>query len=158
MSFVGNLTRIFKPKATEPDLVHALFGNMMSEVCGSEDDFWQSEIIFEPLNCEICVNVIAGSEGPNESQSNFFKLFIQNYKTDFDFVAPFLTKEYEDWFQEKLEGDFLKNFTFVGITVPKNGDKTGFWELSFDCLADDNGHMFTAEIENGVVTNVRADG
>lgn len=158
MSFVVKLKGYFKPKAVEPDLVHPLFGNMMSEACGDEDDFWQSEIAFEPLNCEICINVLADSEGPNDRQSDFFKLFVKNYPGHFDFVAPALIKEYEDWFQEKLKGDFLTNFTFVGITIPRNGDKSKAWELSFDCLADKHGHMFTVEIEDGVITNVRADG
>ncbi len=158
MSFITKLKELFKKKAIEPDLVHPLFGNMISEVCGNEDDFWQTELKFEPTNSEICINVLAGSEGPSDSQQEFFELFIKNYQRDFDFVAPALIKEYEDWFQKGLDGEFLSNFTFVGLTIPRNGDRTTPWELSFDCLEDKHGHMFTAEIVNGVVTNVRADG
>jgi len=158
MSFIDKIKDMFSSKPAEPDLIHPIFGNMISEVCGDENDFWQSEINFEPLNTEICINVNAGAKGPSDAQVEFYKEFSTNYQKEFNFVAPALIKEFEDWFNEKLTGDFVKNFLFVGITIPKDGDRNNFWELSFDCLADRHGHMFTAEIENNEITNIRADG
>jgi len=122
------------------------------------DDFWQSDIVFEPLNIEISLNVYAGGDGPSESQEKFYRSFIANYQSDFEFVAPALITEYEGWFEKSLKGEFLDNFRFVGISIPKGGNRNEHWSLSFDCLADEDQHMFTAEIENGVVTNVSADG
>lgn len=158
MNLITTLKGLFRPAAVEPDLVHPLFGNMMAEVCGDEDDFWQSEIVFKPLNCDIYVNVLAGSEGPSDAQSEFYEHFVQNYQLDFELVAPALIKEYEEWFQKKLEGTFSDNFEFSGLLIPKNGDRSNPWDLSFDCLADKFGHMFTAEIKDDVVLNVRTDG
>lgn len=158
MSFIETVKNVFKPKEIVPDLIHPTFGNMMAEVCGEDNDFWHSEIIFEPLKRMICINVPAGPEGPNEKQVQFFNYFLQNYKSDFNFVSKALCKEYEDWFQKKLTGEFQDNFAFSAITIPKDGDKSKFWELSFDCLADKNDQLFTAEIRNGVINHVRVDG
>ena len=158
MSIVSLLKGIFNFKLAEPDLIHPVFGGLYSEVCGDEDDFWQSETIFEPLKCEICINIIAGAEGPSDAQVEFFLQFSANYSKYFDFVEKSFIKEFEEWFQIKLTGDFLDNFLFNGVTIPKNGDGKNYWEISFECLADKNRHLFTAEIENGTITNIRADG
>ncbi|WP_105104441.1 hypothetical protein [Microbulbifer pacificus] len=156
MSIVDKIKEILRPAPQEPDLVHPVFGEMDAEVCGDEDDFWQANIIFKPLNKEIAVNVLAGAEGPSQSQVEFYKSFESSYINDFNLVAPSLIKEAENW-SIKVE-DFQSSFLFVSLTIPKLGKRDGKWELSFECLEDANLHMFTAEIENSSVVNVRIDG
>ena len=156
MSIVDRIKKILGPAPQQPDLVHPVFGEMDAEVCGDEDDFWQANIVFKPLNIEIAINVLAGEEGPSQSQVEFYKSFESNYINDFNFVAPSLIKEAGNWAIE-VE-DFQRSFLLVSLTIPKLGNRDGKWELSFDCLNDANLHMFTAEIENSSVVNVRIDG
>ncbi|AUM14702.1 hypothetical protein [Ketobacter alkanivorans] len=158
MSIIDLFKKMIASKPPEPDMVHPVFGNLIAEVCGDDDDFWQSELVFPPLGVEICVNVYAGMEGPSQDQVKFYNDFVANYQNEFEIVAPSLINEYESWFQKSLNGEFSDNFKFVGIFIPKNGDRKGYWELSFDCLADKNRHMFTAELLDGTVGGVRADG
>ena len=158
MSFIAFIKDKFKSTPLVPDMVHPVFGDLMSEVCGDSDDFWQSQTVFIPLSTEICINIYAGAEGPCKDQVKFYNLFVTDYENEFNFVAPFIIKEFEDMFQVDLAGNFVDNFQFVSISIPINGDRNGSWDLSFDCLADKNRHMFTAEIEGGTVTHVRADG
>lgn len=158
MGILDKIKKIFKVAPAEPDMVHEFFGPLHAEVCGDEDDYWESERVFNPLDLSISVFIKAGSEGPSEHHVEFYKWFESNYELEFQRVAVSLINEFEAWFQTKLSGSFLNNFKFSSLTIPKDGDKTNFWELSFKCLADKNRHLFTAEIANNKVKNVRADG
>ena len=156
MTILDKIKKILRPAPREPDLVHPIFGEMDAEVCGDEDDFWQANVFFKPLSIEIAVNVLAGDEGPSQSQVEFYKSFESNYINDFNLVAPILIKEAENW-SIQVE-DFQSSFLLVSLTIPKRGERDSKWELSFDCLKDTNLHMFTAEMENGSVVSVRVDG
>ena len=89
--------------------------------------------------------------------------YLWKFKIDDDFE---FSKSFTHFFQIKAKNVSKKNSANGGESYPlitftvaeKGGNRNEYWSLSFDCLADEDQHMFTAEIENGVVTNVSADG
>ncbi len=145
-----------KPKVA--DQSHHVFGILHPEVCGDADDFWQAELLFDPLNVEICVNIKAGIEGPSEEQAEFFKRFEIEYLSRFESIYKPLKKEVENWIEHKLSGEFIVDFEFCGLTIPVSGNINNFWEMSFYCPAEGRDHIFTVELLNNKVKNIRADG
>ncbi|EJG1164640.1 hypothetical protein NMZ99_002008 [Vibrio parahaemolyticus] len=158
MDIFSIIKKLLRSTPAEPDLIHDFFGPLHSEAVGDEDDFWQAELIFEPTGEEICINIIAGLEGPTESHVNFYVWFLENYESEFDRVSVSLINEFEAWFQKEINGPFLKNFEFSSLTIPKNGDINNFWEISFECMAEPNQHLFTVQLKENQVQNVCADG
>lgn len=158
MKFLDKIKNFFKSSPPEPDMVHYFFGPLHAEVCGDESDYWESERVFQPLGLTIIVFIRAGSEGPTEKQVDFYKWFEANYESEFEWISNALIKEFESSFKKKLDVPFLKSFEISSITIPRNGNRNDSWEISFECSADPDGHLFTAEILENKVINVRTDG
>jgi hypothetical protein len=72
--------------------------------------------------------------------------------------ATLLVAEYEKWMREAFPSNWRQAFEFVGLTVPLDGDKKQPWDMSFDCLRDPGGHMFTCYFEGGKPSHVTIDG
>ncbi len=158
MDIFSKLRQIFTPSPQEPDMVHEYFGDLHSEAIGDKDDFWQAELIFEPTGQEICLNINAGLEGPSDGHVKFYEWFKENYETEFLRVSSFLIDEYETWFKKKMEGPFIKDFEFSSLTLPRDGNIQNNWEIAFECMADPDQHLFTVELVDNEIRNVRADG
>ena len=91
-------------------------------------------------------------------QVEFFQRFAHALDDAFEFARPLLVRANETWMREPVPANWREALECVGLTVPIDGDERQPWDISFDCLKDRDGHMFTCHIEDGRPSYVTIDG
>ncbi|MDJ0938625.1 MAG: hypothetical protein QNJ00_02545 [Woeseiaceae bacterium] len=157
MGIFDNIARLIRERLFKPDMVHPVFGELMSDVAGDDHDMWQADsIVFAPLDLEIGLTIYAGENGPNEAHVEFYREFERRYEDEFARVAPALLQTFEEWFGEQPE--FGEAFRFAALIIPRNGDRQNEWGLSFECIADPDQHLYTATLKGESAIHVSVDG
>lgn len=149
MSF---FTRLFGRKRR---IEHSTFGPLLYFDFGPQS-YWEGEAQIDGRLMAIMIE--AGEEGPTEAQALFYRNAMNDLDALFERVRSVIVPKYESWMNQPFPSEWRKAFAFVGMTVPRNGDELNDWDISFDCLTDPKGHMFTVDIEDGKPTSVAIDG
>ena len=99
-----------------------------------------------------------GETPPSERQIQFYESIVGDADAAFARAATLLAPEYENWTRRTFPEQWRDAFKFVGMSVPLEGLDTNPWDLSFGCITDKEGHMFTCYFEAGRPSRVTVDG
>lgn len=152
MSF---LSRIFGRRA-EPTLQHPVFGTLLL-ISTKTGAYWEGEPLVGDQTIGLAIET-SGEAPPTEAQVRFFQNTVANLDAAFNLAAPLLVSRYEEWTRGKFPRSWRDAFKFAGISVPLDGVETNDWELTFECIRDEDGHLFTCYFENGRPAHVSVDG
>lgn len=135
---------------------HPVFGRLLL-FTGKRGSYWEAEPLLrgDPVSVSI---EIAGEELPSEAQTVFYERLTADPNVVFEKAAPLLVPEYEKWARQPFPNNWQTAFKFVGLSIPVRGSELNLWELSFDCLTDRAGHMFTCYFIDGKPSHITIDG
>ncbi len=135
---------------------HPVFGEalLMSAKLGS---YWEVETEVGGKPFTVAIETTDEQE-PSEAQAEFFKKFADNPDLAFQRASALLVPEYEKWVREPFPANWREGFAFTSMSVPLRGDEQCPWDLSFECLKERGGHLFTCTFENGVPKELQVDG
>ena len=118
--------------------------------------YWEAE---REVDGRTIAVIIEGDEtGPTDEQAAFYRNAIGNLDALFERVAAVIAPEYQSWTRQPLPDTWRRAFALSGITIPITGKDTEPWDVSYDCLTDPKGHMFTVYFEQGQPARVSIDG
>jgi hypothetical protein len=151
-----NLIKRFFGAVQPQQFHHPVFGKLLL-MNTKKGSYWEAET---NVNGEtISVSIEAMNDAlPSEEQTHFYNELVGDIDKVFAKAAPLLVPEYEKWTSSAFPDNWRDAFKFVGVSVPLAGLGTNPWQLSYDCLTDKAGHMFTCYFENGNPTYVSIDG
>jgi len=135
---------------------HPVFGCLLLST-GKHGSYWEAEPLLRGDSISVSIE-IAGEELPSEAQTLFYERLTANPDVVFAKAAPLLVPEYEKWSRRPFPDNWRTAFKFVGMSIPVAGLELNPWELSFDCLTDRAGHMFTCYFIDGGPSHVTIDG
>ena len=152
---MGLLYRLFfgnPPRRIE----HPVFGEalLMSLKQGS---YWEVETEVGGKPFTVAIETIDEQE-PTPAQAEFFRRFTDDPNLAFDRASALLIPEYVKWVREPFPANWRDGFVFTGMSVPLDGDDHNPWDLSFECLKDRDGHLFTCTFEDGNPKELQVDG
>jgi len=152
MSFLSRLFFGNPPRRIE----HPVFGEalLMSTKHGS---YWEAETDVSGKPFTVAIET-TGEQEPTQAQAEFFKKFTSDRNLAFNRASELLVPEYVKWAREPFPTDWRDGFVFTGMSVPLDGDDRNPWDLSFECLKDRDGHLFTCTFENGRPRELQVDG
>ena len=154
ISLLRRLLRIPEPVVVE----HPVFGRMHWMKPG----YWEAECEVDGERIGVTIDITDGEPGeprePSEAQAAFFQRIMRDPEIAFRMGEPLLRARYESWVEEPFPPDWRTAFRFAGFSIPVNPSEQGTWDVTFDCLADPAGHVFTCWFENGVPVAVAVDG
>ena len=151
MSF---LTRLLSGRTRQ--VIHPVLGKILL-FKAKRGPCWEAEPIVRGEAFSVSVETM-DEMPPTDDQVRFYEAWSNDPDAAFAKAAPLLVPEYEKWLRQLFPERWQTAFKFVGMTVPIGGIETNPWELSFDCLTDKSGHMFTCYFEHGHPTSVSIDG
>jgi hypothetical protein len=149
MSF---LSRLFGMK----EALHPILGKLLL-IKGKHGAYWEAETTVFGNPCGLAIET-KGEALPSDAQLGFYLQIIDDLDAAFARAAPLLVPQYEEWTGLPFPAEWRSAFRFVGMKIPLEGRDTNPWNLSFDCLTDKAGHMFTCYFEHGRPSYVTIDG
>ena len=97
--------------------------------------FWQSEVLFSPLEKRVKVYVAAGRSGILESQREVFRELEQRYAELTDAICKILFETlvnyWGDMFREQERQEFWQDFELERVFIPRPKEPTDYWELTY---------------------------
>ena len=152
---MGLLSRLLFGKPPHR-IEHPVFGEalLMSAKQGS---YWEVETDVAGKPFTVVIETTDDQE-PSQAQAEFFKKFTDDPDMAFSRASVLLVPEYVKWAREPFPTKWRDGFAFTGMSVPLDGDERNPWDLSFECLKNRHGHLFTCTFENGQPTDLHVDG
>jgi len=109
-------------------------------------------------NDDISVSIDALDDTPpTEPQVDFFRKITLNPDMAFSQVAELIVPRYEQFFGRPFPAQWRSALRLCGVGVPLHGVETQPWDISFECLTDNSGHIFTCYFINGCPSHVSLD-
>ena len=140
-----------KPKLK---LTHPVLGELQLEQ-GAKGPYWLREAY---VDGDLSLSVDTDGEAPpTEAQVEFFRWVYSDLEAIFQQVAPKVSLRHQDMQRKPVESDWHKTFRLVGISVPLHGDKHATWDITFECLTDNSGNLYTCHFERGMLAHVSVD-
>lgn len=137
---------------------HEFFGPMVlfatKKPTGS---YWEAELDCEGRLISVAIESPKREE-PSEAQVQFAKKITSNIDETFARTSSILVPEFEKWHQLDCPTNWRDALTFVGFSIPEDGDESHTWEVSFESLTDKSGHQLTCYFEKGSPSYVTIDG
>lgn len=135
---------------------HPVFG-MASLIDTPSGPYWEIECEIHGKPFAVSIDT-EGEQEPTLAQVEFFHRYADHPDRAFALVRELLIDEYERWIRAPFPAEWTAAFELVGMAIPRDGDADGKCELSFECLTDPSGHLFSCSIENGKPVSVSVDG
>jgi hypothetical protein len=133
---------------------HPVFGLLTLEK-GKNGPYWMHDAYAED---ELAISIeTVGDQPPTEQQSAFFRSIVGDPAATFQRAAGLLTPRYEQFFNRSVPQDWNAAFKLGGVGVPLGGDESNPWDVSFECLTNDSGFLFTCYFVNGRPEHVSVD-
>lgn len=152
MGFLSRLLFGEPPRRIE----HPVFGEALL-MPAKQGSYWEVETEVEGKPFTVAIET-TGDQEPSQAQTEFFKRFANDPDLAFARAAALLIPEYVKWAREPFPPNWREGFVFTGMSVPLGGDERNPWDLSFECLKDRGGHLFTCTFENGQPRELQVDG
>ncbi|AQQ66415.1 hypothetical protein Mag101_01200 [Microbulbifer agarilyticus] len=147
------LRNIFKPKKRRT-IEHPVLGELQLEQ-GSKGTFWLREAYFDG-ELTICVDTV-GEALPSDAQVKFYQWVMSSIESIYKTVAVELESLHHNMQSKAVDAEWKKSFRLAGFDVPLEGNRNLSWELTFECLTDNSGHLYTCHFENGTLADVSID-
>jgi hypothetical protein len=148
MSFLDFLWR--KPISLE----HPTFGLITLEK-GKKGSYWIHDA-YEDDELSVSIDTLDDTP-PTEPQAEFFSKITLDPDRAFSQAAELIIPRYEQFFGRAFPGQWRSALKLCGVGVPLHGAETHPWDISFECLTDNTGHIFTCYFVNGRPSHVSLD-
>jgi hypothetical protein len=94
---------------------------------------------------------------PSNEQLAFYGAVINDLDAAFAKTKDLLIPRYEKMMGVAFPKQWRSALRFTGISVPLGGTDTNPWDITFECLTDNTGFLFTCYFENGCPVGVTCD-
>jgi hypothetical protein len=140
-----------KPKIK---IVHSILGELQLEK-GVKGPYWLGEA-YRDGELTLCVDTI-DEVPPSDAQAEFFLWVTENLESIYRTVAPDLASRHQEMQRKPVNADWQKTFRLASFDIPLEGNKQFPWELTFECVTDNSGNLYTCHFENGLLVYVTVD-
>lgn len=147
------IRRLFESKPTIK-IVHSILGDLQLEQ-GAKGPYWLREA-YHDGDLTLCVDTV-GEALPSDAQVEFFRWVTGNLGTIYHSVAPNLASRHQDMQRKPVSDDWQKTFRLASFDVPLEGNRQLPWDLTFECLTDNSGNLYTCHFEDGSLVHVSVD-
>jgi len=135
---------------------HPVFGQLLL-VKAKRGSYWECECVADVRPLSVSVEA-PGGELPTDKQVEFYQRVVGDADATFRRAAPLLVPKYEAWAKRAFPSAWRDAFALAAISIPADGQDASEWDVSFECIADKSGHLFTCYFEGGSPTEVSNDG
>jgi hypothetical protein len=151
------LRKLFgEPPKPPKELIHPFFGRCLFEEIGDNRSYWEAECDLEGRRISVFID---GDEtGPTDQQVAFYRNVVGDLDGLFRRVADVIAPRYESWVRAPLPNNWREAFALSALGIPPSGSDAEDWEVSYDCLTDRAGHLFSVQFEQGRPVSVTIDG
>ncbi|WP_125931871.1 hypothetical protein [Thiosocius teredinicola] len=137
-----------------PAIDHPVFGSLIFQQ-GAKGPYWLHESFTDN---EVCIAIdTVETERPSIEQEKFFLEVTNNLDRYFEQCREFVAPKYSNVFKEVLPPSWREAFVLGSVGVPLKGDIAQAWEITFECIKNNSGVLFTCHFERGAVTGVTVD-
>jgi hypothetical protein len=140
-----------KPKVR---IAHAVLGELALQQ-GAKGPYWLREA-YHDGELTLCVDTI-GEAPPTEAQAEFFLKTTEGLESIYQTVAADLALRHKDVQRKPVASDWRKTFRLASLDVPLEGNGRLPWDITFECLTDNSGNLYTCHFENGLLAYVSVD-
>ena len=133
---------------------HPVLGDLHLEQ-GAKGPYWMRES-HEDGDLSLSVDT-EGEAPPTEAQANFFRWIIADLESIYQLLAADLASRHLEMQRKPVEADWHETFHLAGISIPLHGDRQAPWDITFDCLTDSSGNLYTCFFEHGQLAHVAVD-
>jgi len=151
MSFFDFLRR---KKINIPSIEHPVFGLITLDRC-KNGWYWMHDA-YDDDELSVSIDTIDGAP-PTEGQSNFYSKITLDPDSAFALTAPVIVPRYEEFFRRPFPQQWRLALKLAGLGVPVDGIEANPWDISFECLTDNTGHIFTCYFINGRPSHASLD-
>ena len=145
--------KLFESKP-QTKITHPVLGELQLEQ-GAKGPYWLREAYVDG-DLSLSVDTV-GEAPPTEAQAEFFRWVNGNLEAIFQQVAPSLSARHQDMQRKPVDSDWHKTFRLVGISVPLEGSRLAPWDITFECVTDNSGNLYTCYFESGTLAHVSVD-
>jgi hypothetical protein len=140
-----------KPKIK---IAHQILGELQLEQ-GAKGPYWLREA-YNDGELTLCVDTV-GEDPPSDAQAAFFLWVTESIESIYQAVASDLALRHQGMQRKPVNADWRQTFRLASFDVPLEGNKRLTWELTFECLTDNSGNLYTCHFENGSLAHVSVD-
>lgn len=142
----------------QPTIQDEFFGKLtFIDFRDSSKDYFEGRGKFSPTNDEIEYLVDGDIIGPTKEQRDFYKKIEDSYDEIIAKISPLIEQEFRNWKEDFEIKDFRKEFTPIGLSIPRLTAEVIAWNISFNTIHDRN-HQITVDLENFEPEGVLIDG
>ena len=140
-----------KPKRT---IAQSVFGEIQLEQ-GAKGPYWVNEA-FGPSGIVVLIDT-ANGEPPSQAQAERFESILSSIGEIYASVSKELSVRHEQMRRKPVRDNWNETFALASVDIPLNGDVSLPWEITFECLTDKSGDLYTCHYENGAMVHVSVD-
>ena len=133
---------------------HPVLGELQLEQ-GARGPYWLREAHGDD---ELVVSVhTIGEALPTDAQAEFFQWVNNDLEAIYQSVAPELASRHQGMQGQPVQPRWHRTFRLAGVGIPLDGNRQFPWDLTFECLTGNSGHLYTCYFENGALVRVSVD-
>lgn len=136
-------------------LDHPIFGIITLEKRGKKGFYWMHNA-YEDDDISISIDSLDATP-PTELQAEFFRKITLDPDMAFSRTAELIVPRHEQFFRRPFPAQWRSALRLCGAGIPLHGVETQPWDISFECLTDNSGHIFTCYFVNGCPSHVSLD-
>jgi hypothetical protein len=137
-----------------PSIEHPVFGSITLDK-GKDGWYWMHDA-YDDGEIAVSIDTLDGVP-PTDSQCDFYSKITLNPDAAFALAAPLVVSRYEEFFRRPFPQQWRLALRLCGLGVPLDGVETNPWDISFECLTDNTGHIFTCYFINGQPSHASLD-
>jgi hypothetical protein len=150
---LSKLRDLFKAKP-KIKIEHPILGELHLEQ-GKNGPYWLREA-YEDDQITLSIDTVDVAP-PSDEQAEFFVWVTKNLASIYDTVSSEMETQHLGMHRKPVDADWRKTFQLAGFDVPLQGNRCLPWELTFECLTDDSGFLYTCHFENASLAHVSID-
>jgi hypothetical protein len=148
-----SLRQFLSPKQKQT-IQHDVFGVLLLKK-GKAGPYWLHEAYADD---ELAISIDAiGDAIPTEPQVKFYRDVVDDVDATYTRVSKYLARDHQKMHRKPVAADWRQTFRLGGIHIPQDGNRLLPWEITFECLTDRTGFLYTCHFENDVVVHVSID-
>ena len=147
------IRRLIESKA-KITITHPILGELQLEQ-GAKGPYWLREA-YHDRELNLSVDTV-GEAAPSDAQAEFFQWVNNDLEVIYKAAASELATRHQGMQRKPVQVDWRLTFRLVGISVPLQGSKQLPWDVTFECLTDNSGNLYTCYFEKGSLAHVSVD-